>query len=322
MAENPGVERMLQRIRDTIESGSYYEAQQMYKTAYARYKAKNLKNESLHILKQGAKLQLEKRQINCGTELGNLLIEDYELNAMEPNEESVASLRDLVALLPRPATHTELNAGSAEVEEGNRFLNRIIRWIKRQQVNSPYFLEFNSSAGDYLMSWEGGEALGRITIYFVRGKNWLNLAKGEKRGVVLFCICCFCGLVLVSCLELSDVPNEEDLFICRCVLQLFVYSSSSAVDSVQSARELLNTYSTIRALPQTPLIHFTQFLIEALEVPSEQLMEMLMQKYSPVLNRDKHLDHLLKKIKHQFFPRQSDNLLANVLGGILQGSTT
>lgn len=81
-------------------------------------------------------------------------------------------------LLPRPESHTQLEAGSAEVEEGGRFLNHIIRWIKRKQPNSEYFLEFNSLAGDYLTAWEGGEALGRITIFYVRGKNWNGLSKG------------------------------------------------------------------------------------------------------------------------------------------------
>lgn len=71
---------MLQRIRDTIQNGAYYEAQQMYKTAYYRYKAKNMINESLRILKEGASLQLGNSQINCGTELGNLLLEVENLD--------------------------------------------------------------------------------------------------------------------------------------------------------------------------------------------------------------------------------------------------
>lgn len=51
-------------------------------------------------------------------------------------------------------------------------------------------------------------------------------------------------------------------------------------------------------------------------------MEMLVQKYTPILNRDKHLEHLIKKVKQQFFPRASEGLLSNILGGILQGSTS
>lgn len=58
---------------------------------------------------------------------------------------------------------------------------------------------------------------------------------------------------------MSDTPNEEDLFICRCVLQLVLYSTSQAL---QDARAFLSTYSAIRPLPQTALIHFTEFLIE------------------------------------------------------------
>ena len=36
----PGVERVLQKLRKSVEDGNYYEAHQMYRTIYFRFKEK------------------------------------------------------------------------------------------------------------------------------------------------------------------------------------------------------------------------------------------------------------------------------------------
>lgn len=43
--------QVLERIKSTVESGSFYEAQQMYKTAYYRFRAKKQLEDGYQILK-------------------------------------------------------------------------------------------------------------------------------------------------------------------------------------------------------------------------------------------------------------------------------
>ena len=53
-------------------------------------------------------------------------------NRVEVSEESVSGFRNMVYLLPRPEFGREhLSHSSAEVEEGYRFLDNIIRWLKK-----------------------------------------------------------------------------------------------------------------------------------------------------------------------------------------------
>lgn len=50
-ARIPLTHQVLDKIKGTIESGSFYEAQQMYKTVYYRYKARKQVQDSYQILK-------------------------------------------------------------------------------------------------------------------------------------------------------------------------------------------------------------------------------------------------------------------------------
>lgn len=76
MASGPGgVQKALDKINAQVEAGSYYEAQQMYKTVYHRYRSKKLLPDSYSILTAGSVQQLSSNQITCGVELGSLLLE-------------------------------------------------------------------------------------------------------------------------------------------------------------------------------------------------------------------------------------------------------
>lgn len=48
------VGKTLAKIRVTVESGAYYEAQQLYKSVYYRHKARKQMEESFQILQVGA----------------------------------------------------------------------------------------------------------------------------------------------------------------------------------------------------------------------------------------------------------------------------
>lgn len=53
MANGAGVQKTLGKIKGTVESGFFYEAQQMYKTVYHRYRARKQTEDSYHILQVG-----------------------------------------------------------------------------------------------------------------------------------------------------------------------------------------------------------------------------------------------------------------------------
>ena len=161
--------QVLHRIRGQIESGAYYEAQQSYKTVYHRYKAKDLHRES-HTVLEVDRLDLCRshvlhligrciggnvfavgeptdqwrdrtgKPVDPGRPLGcdrcashgvNAIGQSYEEGLVELNETGMAALRKIVELLPRSTLFPELHQDRAEVEEGIRFLENGIRFLKK-----------------------------------------------------------------------------------------------------------------------------------------------------------------------------------------------
>jgi len=299
MATGPGIERVLQRIRDQIENGSYYEAQQSYKTVYHRYKAKNMIKESMQVLETGSCLLLEKGQVNSGLELANMLLQGHEMHQTEINEDVVSVVRRIVNLLPKPESNPALDKNSAEVEEGLRFIGNVIRWLKKKDKEQRWYREFNSLCGDYLFSWQGYHTLGRLTIYYARGKDWKSLTK-----------------VLKTAMD-EGKGWEEELFLCRAVLQILIHSVDNPVTAAAS---FLKYYEDEENMRQTPMTNFIRLLLEALQIPSQRLVNLLKKTYKPTLDQDKHLGKLLDEVAAKFFERRSDNVLAGILGELFGSS--
>lgn len=105
-------------------------------------------------------------------------------------------------------------------------------------------------------------------------------------------------------------PGEEDLFIARAVLQIASTVPSSpphgtpAVTSLVRARDFLSTYPTAaeHAVPSTPLTHFLDLYLEALEKKSSPLVDILLEKYKVTLERDPSLWELIEKSRNMYAP--------------------
>ena len=119
-------------------------------------------------------------------------------------------------------------------------------------------MEFNSLAGDYLNSWRGQSALGRVTIYFGRGRNWASLAKG-KAGDSIECFHEGCCSAVMSASIAAGDATEDDLFLCRAVMQILLHVANQPV---QGAATFLKCYGERATIPRTPLMNFAHFLIE------------------------------------------------------------
>lgn len=59
-----GVEKQLEKLRATVNSGSYYEAQQIFKTVYYRYRSRKKMQDSYQLLEEGAIMQFNHGQVH------------------------------------------------------------------------------------------------------------------------------------------------------------------------------------------------------------------------------------------------------------------
>ena len=103
----------------------------------------------------------------------------------------------------------------------------------------------------------------------------------------------------------QGAPAEEDLFLTRAVLHTAAAPYQHSLgDQVDRARGLLAAYAAAaagvgRALPSTPLMHFVDLLLCALERESGALVQVLLERYRPALYRDPSLAQLVARCREE-----------------------
>jgi hypothetical protein len=83
-----------------VAAGAFYEAQQMYKTVYHRYKSRKQLQDSYLVLASGSVQQLSSHQVNCGMELANMLLEAYTANQEPANQQTLGSIQVMADSIP------------------------------------------------------------------------------------------------------------------------------------------------------------------------------------------------------------------------------
>ncbi|KAM3347189.1 hypothetical protein ACQJBY_021262 [Aegilops geniculata] len=97
----PPPQKTIERFEKMVEGGSYYEAQQMYKSTSARYITCQKYSEGLDILQSGATIQLKHGQVTCGAELAVLFVDTLVKGQFPYNEETFDRVRKIYEAFPR-----------------------------------------------------------------------------------------------------------------------------------------------------------------------------------------------------------------------------
>lgn len=118
---------MLRKLEASLEAGQFYEAHEMFKTVYYRHRARGQAEESYALCCEGARLQLQRGQLNCGLELCMLLVEAYAADGLRPSEAAVALVAALVDAFPREARPP---ADHPPVRECAQFVAAAIKWLR------------------------------------------------------------------------------------------------------------------------------------------------------------------------------------------------
>ena len=76
---------------------------------------------------EGARLQLQQGQLNCGLELCMLLVEAYVTDRLAPSEEAVQRVASLVDAFPRQARPP---AEEPPIHECAKFVAAAVKWLR------------------------------------------------------------------------------------------------------------------------------------------------------------------------------------------------
>eukprot|EP00898_Chlorokybus_atmophyticus_P006529 jgi/Chlat1/6878/Chrsp51S00514 len=309
VGRSAGVDKVLRKLERSMAEGNYYEAQQMYKTVYARYQAQGKWDDVYTLLQEGARIQLRHKQasagfvyasVNEGVELGVLLVEAYTKANASVDDETIGRIQTIFEAFPRresgagtaastvQASSRYLDAPTPELLTTgcSRFMRAAIQWTVSAGVAGG-LPEFHAMLAEYLQTQSPQVDLFQVSRHYARSD--------EAEAF---------GDVLLTAAQHGD-PCETDLFIARGVLQML------AAGRVDSARRLLDHYEARSSMPSlldTPLIHFVQYL----------LIAALQRHYQPSLKRDPMLGQLMAEILRVQFDVQSGEGLSGMLGNIMQ----
>ena len=305
-AVSAGVQKALQRVKAQVDAGAFYEAQQMYKTTYHRYHSRKQLDEAYQVLREGAVQQLRSGQITCGAELGTMLVDAYTEDRAPAGAAAVGALCDIVRAMPADGAIAEDGAG---VEACSRFVTAAVKWAHKAGADAGV-RQLHDLFAAHLVAAYGWHQLARASMHYARGADADAFAAA-----------------LASC-SAAAPPGEADLFAARAVLQTLACAHPSTLGrQLQHADALLaacrrRPWAGGRPLPDSPLLHFCQFLLTALQQRSARLEQLLRVKYSAALARDPALEAYLLRAEELYLNTGGGGgggLLAGLLRGLLEG---
>lgn len=282
---------------------------------------------STHILQEGAKLQFNAGQLNCGIELSKLLLEAYEEDDVMPSPEALDRISHLLACFPtmlpsRTALRDKKNTSNnnnntsqddgeedeeaeGAVDEAINFISSAQKWLKKAGGSAEQSAGLEGELASYIISTLGWQSVGRAAPH---------VALAPPDSMPLF------AKILKEAISHGKPDwQEEDLFLARAALQMAATGGRSEV-TLKAAQSLIKdvyTKATKRKVPDTPLMHFVEMFLEAIVLRSRDLVAVVMVKYRGCLEmRDEGLLELVERVKAGRMEVPGGGL-AGLLGGLL-----
>lgn len=288
-----GVNRVLSKLRASVEDGRYYEAHQMYRTLYFRYMTQKRYDELLELLYDGILQFFQHKQSSSGVDLAALFVDVLVKSDAQITERRLDELARLYELAvpdgpERAAFLTSALKWSASNEQEHRFghprLHRAVALTLWKEKN-------------YSQSW----------FHFLRSMD------GES-----------CASMLVEYHLVQGFPGEVDLFIARAVLQFLCLRNTITANVVFF--HYTQTHPNINRGPPflLPLLNFLWFLLLTIESGKLTTFTVLCEQYQSSIRRDPIYVEYLDRIGQLFFglppPRTNrQGLLENLLQSLLVG---
>lgn len=293
--ESAGVEKVLSKLRRSFAEGNFYEAHEMFKTVYFRHRSRGQLDKSYKLAEEGSMLQLTQGQINCGVELALLLLEAYEADAMGPSESSLQPILNIFNAFPRKSASRDYEP---PVQDFLKIAIATSHWLIKNGGDNhiPDVQLILAEYIDQVLSWQG---LGCALPHYAVVGNMIPLAKAILKAVS------------------SGHPCEEDFFLARCTIYILtVGKKHQAERQLAAASNLLKAYEEVKGhgLNNSPLIHFLQLLLLALQHRSNQLLQVLLKVYRVSMVHDPTLcDQVVDAKRLHFQEKQTSSALDQYL---------
>ncbi|RIA93012.1 hypothetical protein C1645_37012 [Glomus cerebriforme] len=289
MSNVKGTDKVLDKLKVSVEEGKYYEAHQMYRTVCRRYIKQKKYKSAIDLLFSGAQTLLKHKQTGSGSDLSLYLIDAYNEEKMPVTDESRARIIQLLELFPadEPGRKRFIDASvSWSVKFGenpagdpglHHYVGELFWKDKMYSEAEPHFLAGNA---------ESSKSYGKMLA------EWSEKDLSSKRGAYIAR-----AVLQYLCLRsIREAKNSFDTFIAE------VNEKHPSIKSGTAPYQPKITGNTIEiTIYALPLLNFLQLLILTVQRDAADLFTQLRTKYKNDLSIEPSFDDLLNKIGEIFF---------------------
>ncbi|XP_045476092.1 Golgi to ER traffic protein 4 homolog [Harmonia axyridis] len=263
-----GVPRILGKLENSIKSGNYYEAHQMYRTLYFRYLGQEKYDDLYQMLYNGSILFLEHDQQISGADLAKLLV-DVLVQAGET---------DVVNWSPKLCNiFSKIDQSNPERET---FMSNVIKWsAKDSPRGNPYLHQCIAE-----IYWKEKN--------YSQSRYHYMLSNDGKS----------CAKMLIEHHVKHGYRSELDLFITQAVLQFL------SLKNLETANEAFETYVTLHPWIKRnktpfcePLLNFLSFMLTVIDKNNFGSFLTLCELYEIALKKDPSYADMIERVGQVFF---------------------
>ncbi|CEP14770.1 hypothetical protein [Parasitella parasitica] len=302
-----GLEKTLQKLRDSVNNGNYYEAQQMYRTVARRYNKQQKYTDTIRLLHDGAILLFKHKQNGSASDLANYMLETYKMAHLPVNEESLDRVAEILSLFP-----------IAEVGR-KAFISNAFRWTKDEGdytegdpdlhdfVGTMFFNEKQYSlAEDHLLvgTDHSAELIGKLAYYWAVEEN------AQWKGIYL-------ARIVFQFLVSKDIHHAILAY------KNFIKAGSQPVVADSKVRRAPAEEPTPFHIYADPWLNFTQMLLLTVQRDGKDLFIELKKKYEGLYGNEANFEELVDEIGLAFFnipkPMKQGNMMQDLMAKLFSG---
>lgn len=308
------VQENIEKIKQVVEDGNYYGAQQMYKTFSARYISGDRYSDALDILQSGACLELENGQVTCGAELGLMFVETLVKGKFLYDDDTLDRIRKIYKKFPQIPVPQNLDladddaiqqlsealgAAKIRVEGCSSFLKAAIKWSIEFGAHRNGSPELHDMLADYLYSESPELDMAKVSYHFVRGKS----PKKFAATLVNFMGKCY--------------PGEDDIAVARAVLMYLSLGNLRDANFLMDDMKKQVQFQEFD-FPRSELMQFIIYLLQTLQRDALPLFNILRQRYKSSLDREPIFNELLDEVAWKFYGVRRRNSMPGMFGDIFK----
>ncbi|XP_047143754.1 Golgi to ER traffic protein 4 homolog isoform X1 [Hydra vulgaris] len=287
---NSRLERIHQKFKNSVENGKFYEASQMTKTLYFRYKSQKKYEDAEYILYDSVIILLEHNQHESAFDLGRLLVKLYTETKKNISDESLEKICKILSL------------SSKSSESRNDYISEALSWSSQEGYKYGHPQLHSVIANKY---WQEKD-------YHSARKHFSYTNDG-----------CQCAMFLIEYHILSGFPGEIDLFVTQAVLQFLCLRNQPTANTT-----FINYTSNHPGIHRTnypykqPLLNFIAFLLLIIEKGNVEQYAILCEHYQPSIHKDPTYSQYLDKIGQIFFgippPKKEKSGIFGLLDNLME----